>query len=122
MKKLLIILVFLIPATSFAQEKERAGVPAGHIYLACKNYFANSFNTRENIARRSTCSGYFFGVGSALLSLQASGKKTGLCLPKTTTTKDVIEIFLLWYKQNDDKRNMLAIEAVLTSLGAAYQC
>src|SRR5690606_12518594 len=94
-----------------------------HLYHACEKYFDHTFNTRENISRKATCNGYFFGVASTLLLLQETDAKIPFCLPATLSTEDAARIFLTWGKSslslNPDE---FATQAVIKSLKQAYPC
>jgi hypothetical protein len=98
------------------------GVRAGDIYVSCKDYFQNSFNNKENISKRATCNGYFFGVGSTLLTLDTYGLNTNICLPTDITTHQVIQTFLDWSKANTDNLSIQAADATLRALGARFPC
>jgi hypothetical protein len=113
------------PKSPKADDKKSAqteGVRAGDIYVSCKDYFDNKFNTKENISKRATCNGYFFGVGSTLLTLASYGINTNICVPADITTHQVIQVFLDWGKANTDNLSIQAADATLKALGARFPC
>lgn len=97
-------------------------VKAANIMQACSNYFDHSFRTRESVARKATCNGYFFGIGGILLSLQVAGRNTGTCLPTDISTEQIVRDYLSWSVENEDKINSPAAESVLTALTSKYPC
>lgn len=106
----------------FLSSKDNAGVAVRDIYRACKNYFESQFNTKENVARKGTCNGYFFGIGSTLLTLSLSNINTSICLPEDISTEQVISDFLVWAKSNPNAMQYLATEGTLTALTNKYPC
>lgn len=92
-------------------------------YHACKRYFRKTFVTRENIARKSTCLGYFYGVGSILLHLQMSQVRTGACLPEDFSVEDMMLTFVQWAEVNPENlKNVSATSAIMRALGTGYPC
>lgn len=102
--------------------KNNDEITAFHVFKACRKYFESTFNTRENIARRAICNGYFFGLGSTLMSLRAEGIKIGACLPGDLTTEQVIHTFLDWTKLNESKLNNSASSGAIAALRDKYSC
>lgn len=95
-------------------------VNAAAIYAACNKYFDHTFNTRENISRKATCNGYFFGVASTLLSI---GKdKTSLCMDASISTEQTIRDFLDWAKTRTDLSDIFATQGVFLALQEKYKC
>lgn len=101
---------------------DKATVEAQHIFAACKYYFKHTFNTRENIARKATCNGYFFGIGGTLLALKTAGKRTGICIPNSISTHEIIRIFLNWSDTHYDQLQIPAADAVIMALSEQYSC
>lgn len=92
-------------------------------YHNCKRYFGRTFNTRENTARKSTCLGYFYGVGSILLHLQKLQVRTGICLPDDFSVENAMSTFVTWAEVNPDNLvNISATNAVITALAHKYPC
>jgi hypothetical protein len=98
------------------------GVRAGDVYNSCKDYFNNTFNTKENISKRATCNGYFFGVGGTLLTLKASGVDTKICIPNDISTHQIIQAFLDWAKINEAGLVIKAADGTLKALADRYPC
>ncbi|MDB2414646.1 hypothetical protein N9W34_02615 [Rickettsiales bacterium] len=103
--------------------KSKQQANALDVYMACRNYFNQTFNTRENIARKSMCNGFFFGVGSTLLLLYPKGKDD-LCLPENMSTEHVIRSFLEWATKQTffQLRNTFSTKGVIDSLKRADPC
>lgn len=95
---------------------------AAAIYYACNKYFEHTFTTRESVARKATCNGYFFGIGSTLLLLQSSDVKLPFCLPESTSTEDIIRIFLSWAENHSEDLSMFATKGVIDALTDGYPC
>ncbi len=110
------------PQGQFAFPQGTEGVKARDIYRACKNYFESTFNTRENTARKSICNGYFFGVGGTLLALSLSKVQTGICLPDTISTEQIIHDFIDWGIADTNNLDYLASQGTLTALAQKYPC
>ena len=128
---LTLIFLSLSSSISFAQSSSPSSrqtsaganyIKAANIFSSCKKYFTNTFRTRENIARKATCNGYFFGIGGVLLSLQSSGVKTGLCLPGNLSTEQIIKEYIDWAQKSESNMQLYAAESVLTSLKENYSC
>lgn len=104
------------------QDAKKDGVEVDDIYVACKYYFSKLFSTRENIARKNICNGYFFGSVSMLLLLQSDSVKTNTCIPMDISTEEVIKGFIKWVENNPKKNKMLASEALLEMIRQEYPC
>jgi Rap1a immunity proteins len=106
-------------------DKEISGkgvVEVGDIYIACKYYFSKIFTTRESIARKNICNGYFFGSASVLLLLQNEGVATNTCIPMDISTEEIIRNFIEWTDKNQDKMKLPAPEALLQIFRETYAC
>jgi hypothetical protein len=136
LRKLLLFCFFILfPTFTFAAgDLEKAasgenttpsiseGVRAGDVYNSCKEYFTNKFNTKENISKRATCNGFFFGVGSTLLTLKLSDVDTQVCLPNNITTHQIIQSFLDWGRINAEGLKLKAGDATIKALADRYPC
>ncbi len=99
------------------------GGAMGNVYASCRKYFERTFNTQDNFSKKAMCNGYFFGVGSTLLTMQMRGVRFDtMCLPKDISTEKIIEVFLTWAEKNNDKFPIPATQAVFESLAASYPC
>lgn len=98
------------------------GLRAGDIYNSCKNYFSSEINNKENVAKRGTCNGYFFGVASTLLTLNMAMFDTNVCLPRTITTHQTIQAFLEWAQKEGTDLKVLATEGTMEALKKKYPC
>jgi hypothetical protein len=107
---------------SKSNNRTQSDTKASAIYVACKHYFEHQFTTRERIARKATCNGFFFGIASTLIVLQNSGIALPLCPPKEMSTEDAIRSFIVWGENNQDKLNVFATKGVIDSLIASYPC
>lgn len=96
---------------------------ASSVYFTCKDYFRHQFNTKELMSRKSTCTGYFYGIGSVLKLLQKQDVGLLFCLPDDLSTTDMIEAFNSWAGKNRKLRiEYAATVAVMEALKEAYPC
>jgi len=106
------------PETSAAE----VGVRAINTYNGCRKYFSRSFNTRENIARKSACGTYFYAIASTLLLLKESEIISNVCIPKDVTTEDVLSAFLRWAENHPDAMDTVSAKATILALQEKYPC
>ncbi|PIR37129.1 MAG: hypothetical protein COV35_11080 [Alphaproteobacteria bacterium CG11_big_fil_rev_8_21_14_0_20_39_49] len=97
-------------------------VRAGDIYASCQHHFENVFNTTENIAKRASCNGYFFGIGGILIILQSEKANTKTCIPEDISAHDLAKVFLEWTKNPKNDLNISAPEATIMALREKYKC
>jgi hypothetical protein len=105
-----------------SQIRQTPIVRAGDIYASCQHHFENQFNTSENISKRASCNGYFFGIGGILVLLQNEGASTKTCVPDQISAHDLTKIFLKWAKDPKNDLNIAAPEATLLAIRNEYKC
>jgi|GEM_PF-3497289 len=110
------------PAQNIDKPAKDTAVRVGDIYVACKYYFSRVFSTRESIARKNICNGYFFGSSGMILLLQNEGVKTETCMPMDVSTEEVIRGFLEWTDKNQDKMQLPASATLLQIFRQNYPC
>jgi hypothetical protein len=110
------------PPGNTANNIANQGVVVGDIYVACKYYFSRVFSTRESIARKNICNGYFFGSAGMVLLLQHEGLKTGTCMPNDISTEEIIRSFIEWTDKNQDKMKLPAATTLLEIFRKNYPC
>lgn len=94
-----------------------------NIFQGCRYYFTKRFNTKENLAKKSSCNGYFYGLGSTLLVLKQKGINIGICMPNDISTEQIIKDYLNWAKYNLRYIQVsFPTEAVITALKKKYPC
>lgn len=113
-----------VTAQAQQQGQSSGNVSAADIYVTCKDYFKHEFNSarRENVGRKANCVAYFFGVGSTLLMLQSEKVDTGICLPETLSTEELIRLFNNWMGEHPDQGQTIATEVVLKALTEIHPC
>lgn len=109
---------------SSATQEASSNVSAAAVYHTCKDYFEHKFNSaaRENVGRKSGCISYFFGAGSMVLLLNNKNVETGLCLPETLSTDEMIRLFNKWMEKNQDRAQDIATVALYDALQDSYPC
>lgn len=122
-----IIIILFSMNIAYAQNSSNSQIntrdsTAADVYAACKRYFDHTFNTRESIARKATCNGYFFGIGSTLLMLQNSNIPLPFCLPEDVSTEDIIQNFIDWAKEKPHKLSKFSTKGVIASIENSYAC
>lgn len=124
----LMLALLLAPSMLLAQTGEAPpsasadATPARSLKTSCLLYTDRAYNTTSNLAQRSQCMGYFFGVSSTLLTLHAAGVKTNICLPQSVTTDQAIRSFIAWIRAHPEAENMPMTEAVFTSFREIFPC
>lgn len=133
MKKIIIGLIFITMfyQQAIAQEEQpevQTNQPTGYvkaadIYNSCKRMFEHTFNTRENVARKNICNGYFFGIASTLMTMEAEGSGyKGICFTNEASTESFAKNFIAWMELHPDKMTLNATEAVLAATTEKYNC
>ena len=95
------------------------------LHDACSRYKDSKFqdSSRETLSQRSSCLAYFFGIGSSLLYLDFEGYDIGICMPETSNTDDMIDLF--YQKVAEDPMvyvDTIAIFSLMDMLKKAYPC
>lgn len=125
-KVIILLLIFtIIPSIGFSKPStnESSTITGYHIYQGCRYYFTKRFSTKENIAKKNACNGYFFGVGSTLLILIKKGIGLGICIPNDISTEQVIKDYLNWAKYHLQYIKVaFATDSVMLALKKKYPC
>jgi len=125
---LLAALLFITQANAQEEAKPKRNieynelVDANDIYKTCKHYFKNTFNTKENFARKATCHAYFYGIGATLLTLKKNNIETGFCIKDDLTTDELMHLYVDWAKEHPDHMDMPAMDAIFMAIDSEFYC
>ncbi len=125
MKRLLTLLLFLLPVPASGQPvtEEQAQFPqqmsASRLLQAC----ASSALTRAGRERRRYCAGFVSGVEEAVRSLQEQHRlEVSVCLPQGVTAKALSDVFIRYSANRQQHMDKPAAAMVLEALAQAWPC
>lgn len=115
MRSLLIIVIFVLSANSFAYDR------ASEILLNCG---ANPGEGFEEAMKSLHCSGYLTGIVDGILMMQTASNQQYICLPSGYASgEQTLKSVTQWLQTNPEvANNDSARIAVLKALLAIYPC